>query len=185
VFLPGSTAADGYYGTANVSMWGPATGVNNGYTNASPTGGNFIANDADYGTAAVTQTINGLTIGHWYRLSFAWAAAQQSGFTGATTEAWAATLGSQTFNTTTYNLPSQGFSGWMNASYVYYATATSEVLSFLASGAPQVPPFALLANVTLVDAPEPGSLAVLASAMVGLVALARRRRPLKMAGLSA
>ena len=174
VFLPGSTTAAGSAGS--LSLWSPVTGAANGFTNASPTGGNFVAADGDYQTFAITQTINGLAVGRTYAVSFAWAAAQQSGFTGATTEAWQVSLGGSSNTTTTYNNPSQGFSGWMNQTYNYVATSTSEVLSFLAIGSPAVPPFALLANVSVTQVPEPASVAVVLTGLAGLLMVARRRR---------
>jgi hypothetical protein len=174
VFLPTSTTATGFYGA--FSLWSSTSaGSPNTFNNAGPTGGNFAAADSDYGTQPITQTINNLTPGHTYQLSFAWAGAQQSGFTGATTDSFAVSLGGQTFNTATINLPNEGFSGWMNQTFNYTATSTSEVLSFLAAGAPAVPPFALLANVQLVDAPEPGTLMILLSPIVALAGIARRR----------
>ena len=63
----------------------------------------------------------------------------------------------------------------------FVATTTgSETLSFLAVGTPpnNVPAFALLANVSLVAAPEPTGLAVLGVGILGMVGLARRRRRL-------
>jgi hypothetical protein len=176
VFLPTSTTATGFY-SGGLSLYSSTTsGSPNTFNNASPTGGNFIAADSDYGTQPITQTINNLIMGHTYKLSFAWAGAQQTGFTGDTTDAFAVSLGTQTFNTATINVPSAGFSGWMNQSFNYTATGTQEVLSFLASGAPQVPPFALLANVQLVDVPEPGTVMILVSPIMALAAIARRRR---------
>jgi hypothetical protein len=181
VFLPTSTAATGYYGS--LSLWSStSTGSPNTFNNASPTGGNFVAADSDYGTQPITQTISGLKVGDHYSLSFAWAGAQQSGFTGATTDSWGVSLGSQTFNTATINLPSEGFSGWMNQTFHFTATSTSEVLSFLASGSPAIPPFALLANVSLIDIPEPGSATIFALAFAGLAGIAQSRRRRVLAG---
>jgi hypothetical protein len=176
VFLPGSTVANGNAGT--LSLWSPANGAANGFTNASPTGGNFVAADGDYpgNTLPITQSISGLTVGKTYALSFAWAAAQQSGFTGATTEQWQVSLGGVQQNTQTVNLPSQGFSGWMNQTFYYVATATTETLSFLANGSPAIPPFALLANVSLTAAPEPASSALLLTGVAALAGAGRFKR---------
>jgi hypothetical protein len=172
VFLPTSTSATGEYGA--LSLWSPVTGSNNGFTNASPTGGNFVAADGDYQTEAVTQQINGLTVGRQYTLSFAWAAAQQSGFTGNVNESWNVSLGSASQSTATYALPSEGFSGWMNQTMTFVATNTSEELSFLAVSDTPVPPFLLLANVSLV--PEPAGILPLLAGVAGLGAVAWRRR---------
>jgi hypothetical protein len=89
-------------------------GSNNGGVSvitAAPAGGNFIAMDGAFQTSAVKQTITGLTVGQVYALKFYWAAAQQQGFSGATTESVTVTLGTQAFTTSTYNLASQSFSG--------------------------------------------------------------------------
>ncbi|MDR3533638.1 MAG: PEP-CTERM sorting domain-containing protein, partial [Rhodopila sp.] len=54
----------------------------------------------------------------------------------------------------------------------------SELLSFLATGTPSgQPPFALLANVSVTNVPEPAAWTVMVSGLVGLIGIARRRRP--------
>ena len=186
IFLPGSSAANGDFGTANVTFWGAAgTEVSNGYTVPVPGGGNFMALDADYpstdskgnlATAAASQTINGLTAGKTYNVSFAWAGAQQEGYTGATTENLTVSLGSSSQTTKTVNLASEGFSGWMNQTFSFVATSSSEVLSFLAGGSPAIPPFVLVANVSLTPAPEPASVVVLMTGFTVLAGIASRRR---------
>ncbi len=177
VFLPTSTSATGNYGS--LSLWSPASATPsaNGFTNASPTGGNFIAADSAFGTAAITQTISGLVVGATYAVSFAWAGAQQYSFDGATTDKWSVTFGATTQSTSVINVANHGFSGWMNETFNYVATSTSQVLSFLAAGTPSgVPPFALLANVSVTQVPEPPTAPIMLAAMLGLVGLAWRRR---------
>jgi hypothetical protein len=181
VFLPTSTVAVGVSG--NLSLWSPVSSPSsaNGFTNASPTGGNFAGADGAYGQADISQTINNLKIGHSYAVSFAWGGAQQSGYTAAngTTENWQVTFGSVTQTTKTITIANEGFSGWLNQTFDFVATATSETLSFFATGTPTgVPPFALLANVSVIDAPEPASLAMMLSGLTGLIGFARRRRGL-------
>lgn len=177
VFLPGSPSGVGTFNGGNVSF-----NMVNGFTGASPTGGNFLALDSDTGssnpggTAPVTQTIHGLTAGTKYTLSFAWAGAQQTGFTGATTDNLTVSLGSSTQTTQTINVASQGFSGWLNQTFSFVATSSSEVLSFLAGGSPAVPPFVLLANVSLTAAPEPAGAAVLLTGLAALAGLTAKRR---------
>lgn len=137
-------------------------------TKAAPVG-NFIGLDGAYEVGAVTQTISGLIVGVTYTLDFYWAASQQTGYTGATTEFITASLGSTTHNTATVSNPQQGFTGWTYQSFNYTATATSEVLSFLATGTPSgVPPFALISDVS-VTAPEPGTLTLMLGGL-GLLA---------------
>jgi hypothetical protein len=159
-FIFGSGTADttgvtGQYG--NLQLWGPNNGSANGLPAASPAGGNFIGADgaASY-RGAITQTISGLTVGSTYALSFYWAGAQQSGFTGPTTDSWQVSLGSQTFSTLVESNVSHGFTGWQQQTFTYTATSTSEVLSFLAIGTPNgMPPFSLLDGPSMVAVPEP------------------------------
>ena len=144
-----------YNGYGTTYMWGPNNGSANGLPSTNPAGGNFIAMDGAYEVGAVSQTITGLTVGKVYALKFYWAAAQQQSFTGATTENITATLGSQSFTTTTYDLTSEGFSGWMQQTFDFTATSTSETLSFLAAGTPSgEPPFTLLGGVDLELVPD-------------------------------
>lgn len=143
---------------------------------ASPAGGGFLADDGAYEQAAVTQPITGLTVGQTYVLTFYWAGAQQTGYSGNTTDNWTATLGSQSDTTGTISLLSNAFSGWQSASFAYTPTATNETLSFLAAGTPNgEPPFALLSGVSLYATPEPSSVVAMLIGMLGLVSLVRFR----------
>ena len=180
---PGAFNGAGTYG--NTYMWGTNNGGTTAIT-AVPGGGNFIAADGDTTyRGAITQSISGLQIGKTYALSFYWAAAQQQGFDGATTENWQVSLGTTSLvnpaqTTTTYNLPNHGFSGWMQQTFNYTAIATTETLSFLAQGTPNgQPPFLLLGGVTLDLVPEFSNWMVFAgfgAACAGLEFF-RRRRP--------
>ena len=117
-----------------------------------------------------------MTTGKSYTVSFYFAGAQQYGFTGATTEQWLVSLGSQQLATAVLSDTSHGFTGWQYTSLTFTATATSEVLSFLAVGTPSgVPPFTLLDGVSMVAAPEPGSAAMLVTGVLAIAFFARRR----------
>ena len=143
----------------------------------SPTGGNFVGADGAYIVGSIAQTVTGLTVGQGYRLTFSWAAGQQFGFDGATTESWGVTFGSQSYNTVTVATPAHGFTPWRQDSLVFTASATSQVLSFLATGTPSgVPPFSLLDGVSLYAAPEPATWALMLVGLIGIGLLARRRR---------
>src|SRR6476646_9512647 len=64
------------------------------YAGASSNGGNFIALDGDTGyNGYLYQTINGLTVGQTYKLTFSWAGTQLSNRGGDTTERIAYNLG--------------------------------------------------------------------------------------------
>ena len=187
-----------YYSTynSNIFLWGPGTPtqydnfppygdqypVNNGFT-GSPNGGYFFGSDGAYATAPLQQTIDGLTVGAQYTLSFEWAASQFAPAAGPTDQSWSVSFGSDSVQTPTYSLPSQGFSGWMTFTQTFTATSASQVLSFMAKGTPDnLPPFPLLDGVSLTldtaAVPEPSSVLMLGLGSLGLVGvgLARRAR---------
>ncbi|MBV8646344.1 hypothetical protein [Paludibacterium sp.] len=180
LFGSGTQATSGVTGQyGSLSLWGPGNGSQNGLT-SSPAGGYFIAQDGAFQQAAMQQTINGLVAGQNYAVSFYWAGAQQSGFTGATTEQWEVSLGGQNLYTSVVSDPSEGFSGWQYTTLTFTATSSSELLSFLSIGTPSgVPPFALLDGVSMTQvasAPEPASAAVMLTGLAGLMALVWYRR---------
>ena len=116
--------------------------------------------------------------GHSYTVSFYQASGQQQGFTGATTEYWQVSLGSQTLNSPTMNTPSAGDTLWQLQSLTFVASAATEALTFLAVGAPALPPIAFLDGVSMTAAsavPEPASLSLFGIAVVGLGVAWRRR----------
>ncbi len=169
------------YGTETY-IWGTGNGGLNTIT-PPPGGGNYIAMD---GTSPVNtplyQMVSGLTAGQLYGVNFNWAAGQFAGFSGATTEQWQVSLGSQTLSTPTVNNPSHGFSGWMSQTLYFTATASSETLSFLSVGGPDtLPPCALLANVSMQSVPEPSAVVLLAIGLLGIGAVSRRVRTAKRA----
>lgn len=181
VYSSGSADTTGANGVSgNVKLWGPNDGSNNGLPATSPDGGNYIAADGAYQTAPISQTINGLTNGAQYTVSFWFAGAQQSGFTGVTTEQWLVSLGGQQLSTQVLTDPSHGFTGWQLASLTFTATGSSEVLSFLAAGTPSgEPPFSLLDGVSMsqvVATPEPGSIAMLLTGLIAIGVIVRRRQ---------
>jgi hypothetical protein len=169
----GTATALGQYGTLSLAS---GSSIGN-----APGGGNFLANDGDYNSGTVSQTISGLTVGAPATLTFWWGAGVQNGFSLPNTENWTASLcptsgcvGTDTQSTTPYTLTGVYFSGWMQATMSFIPTSTSEVLSFLAVGTGS-PPFLLLSDVS-VTTPEPGTLAVMLTGLVGLGMVARRRR---------
>lgn len=150
----------------------------------SPDGGNFIAIDGDATVAGeISQMINGLTAGTQYTLSFYFAGAQYVTRTGATTEAWQVDFGDARQMTEVLSNESESFTGWFKSEMQFTATSGSQLLTFLAVGAPVgLPPVSLLDGVSLTETnrvsqvPEPGSMALLGAAL-GALGLTRRRKP--------
>jgi len=146
---------------------------------ASPTGGKFVALDGDTtANGALTQMINGLTIGHTYTLSFDWAAGQYADRSGDTTEKLVVDFGGDSFTTATLHTPSHGFLGWYSVTHSFTATSTSQLLSFLSIGTQNgMPPVALLDSVSLQGSvPEPASWAMFIGGFGLIGAAARKRR---------
>ena len=179
IFGPGTAdngGVNGQYG--NLQLWGPGNGSTNGFTAASPTGGNFVGADGAYLVAPIQQTIKGLVVGAVYNVGFDWAGAQQSGYTGETTEQWKVSFGNQQIDTAVLTNESHGFTGWRQESFSFTATSVSQVLSFLAVGTPNgEPPFSLLDGVTVSGAvPEPATWAMMILGMGAVGATSRLRR---------
>jgi hypothetical protein len=121
-------------------------------------------------------------VGEPTTIEFEWAAAQQAGFTGPNTEKLEVSLGSQTMTTAVIMNNSMGFQPWRKAEFTFTPSATSEVLSFLAIGTPEVgvgsagPPFVLLDGAIHLQAvPEPGSWLLLGISFAAIAGLAYRR----------
>jgi len=170
-FVLNSNIAD----TDKSAIW--LKGTNNGYT-ASSAGANVFASDGAYYPGTLSQTINGLSIGHTYTLTFDYALAQQVGFNGANSnDFWQVSLGGTTKDTTALSIASGGFSGWETATMTFKATSVNEALSFLAKAtSPSSPPFLLLDGVSLTAAvPEPSTWGMMLIGIGFIGFLARRR----------
>ena len=185
IWYPSASAAttqDAY------SEWGLGSTQNTGneklYTTlTAPPGGTstFVGLDGDQSSgvqSSIAQTLNDLTIGQGYLVTFNWGGSQLQSRTGNTSEYLAVSLGSQTLDTQTLWNQSGGFTGWKTGSLYFTANAPSETLSFLSVGDPTgYPPVAVLTNVSMVQAPEPGALALLGGGLLALgFALIQRRR---------
>lgn len=155
-----------------------------------PAGGyfNFLAMDGNFpgNTGPVTQTLTGLTVGTVYAVSFTYAFAQQFSFNGTTNQNLIVGFGnnSQRVLASNYALSNHGFSGWQQATLYFSAASASQALSFLAFGVETLPPFALLANVSIVAAPEPATLALIGTGLLATIAAARTRRARRQKALA-
>ncbi len=177
---PGS-ADNGSY----LSVYGP-------FPKTSPDGGNFVEADGDPKYSGVIyQTVTGLTVGQVYAVSFYQAAGQQQGFKGATTEQWLVGLGATLSDSEKYavgsakfSLPQGGVGPWQAQTINFTASASSEVLSFLASGTPTTgaPPISFLDGVSMAPVPEPSAFVLTGIGLVGFGLVGwRRRRKLSLA----
>lgn len=156
----------------DLSVYGP-------FPSTSPSGGNFVEADGDpQYSSAITQTIDNLTPGQPYTLTFQQAAGQQAGFTGPTTERWKVSFGSDSKLSTLFSLPQGGVGAWQTETMVFVATLASQVLSFLAVGTPNgAPPISFLDGVSLTAVPEPASMALLGAGLLGVGFIRMRRQP--------
>lgn len=143
---------------------------------SSPDGGNFVAIDGDpMYVGSLSQTIS-VVMGQSYQVSFDQAAEQFEFYSGATTERWQVSLGSQSQDSTVMDNASEGFVAWMGQSLTFTATTTgSEVLSFFAVGTPGgEPPVVLLDGISVTAAPEPATFGLIGFGLVGVLAVRRR-----------
>ena len=177
-------------GVNTLQLWTTQNGGPN-VIPSSPDGGKFVVADGDWGLVPITQTINGLTPGAKYNLTFDYAAALMrfpccspeygNNVNVTPSGSWKVSLGNQQFEPTSLSgVVARGFSGWSQASFTYTATASSEVLSFLADGTPLgVPSAVLLDGVSLAPVPEPEEWAMMLVG-AGLVSWQVRRKQAKV-----
>jgi hypothetical protein len=182
-YIPqGQTADQDWSGL--IGSAGPAYGVDNGLVGP-PSGNAQLVIDGTLGFAPdggygyVEQTISGLVSGQTYALSFWQAGSQEYTESGDQTESFQVSLGDQTWNSPTMNVPSQGFAPWAEISTTFTWDGVGDVLKFTSIGSGE-PSFALLADVSLTGAagavPEPSTWAMVLAGFAGLGFLARARR---------
>jgi hypothetical protein len=148
----------------------------------------FLALDGVYHTAAIDISI-ATVAGQSYTVSFDWGGVQQAGFLGTTTDSLTVGLSGGVASQTTspVTVPEQGFSGWLQVTDTFVANITgTSILSFLANGSPtgpnQEPAFSVLDNITVSQptvrsspVPEPGSLFLLSTGLIGVGSVLRLR----------
>jgi len=120
----------------------------------------FLAVDGDQRfNNKILQTVNGLTPGNTYSLSFYQAGGQYAPYPDqATSDWWTVTFGnSGPISSSTINVASgAAVSAWQQQTMTFTASSASQTLSFLAQGLPDGgPPFALLSGVSLTDITPP------------------------------
>jgi len=147
--------------------------------------GAFLALDSVYQKSEIDIALT-TVVGQVYSVSFDWAGTQQTLGVGATTDSLSVGFtGNPNQSTSSINVANQGFTGWFQVTDTFTATSTNSVLSFLASGTPvqnQQPAFTLLDNISVSSStpppptiPEPNSLLLLSTGLVGIGGFIRSR----------
>ena len=184
---PTITASTTYCGSGGDSFTTSPGTVPGGYN------GNIFINDAGSPySLTISQTITNLISGQAYALSFYYAGAQQTSFSGGSTDYWAVTTGSVVTDTPNITIGygtaggNQGIGPtdpWAQDTIDFIAIGSTEILSFLATGTGAgEPPFMMLADVAIFHVPEPASFIVYGAGLMGLAGLRRYRRPRRAAG---
>jgi hypothetical protein len=156
------------------------------YPGPSPDGGNYFLGDGDSNfSAALSQTVTGLLVNHFYQVSFYQAAGEENCLaddgtgcpppSGHITGQWNVTFGGTTLSSTTMTTPVDTskpgtiLTGWNRQTLTFQANSASQVLSFLAVGTPNgAPPLVFLDGITIAEAPEPSTWALFALGLVML-----------------
>jgi hypothetical protein len=149
--------------------------------------GNIFINDSGSPySLTISQTITNLVNGHNYALTFYYTGAQQTTFSGGSTDYWAVTTGSTVTPTPNITIGfgtaggNQGIgptNAWAQETINFTAVGTTEALSFLAAGTGSgEPPFMMLADVQIFQVPEPASVMMYGAGLMGVAGLRRYRR---------
>jgi hypothetical protein len=169
----------------------PTYGLLGPFPTTSPDGGKYVLSDSNYLNQPLSQTLNGLTPGNFYQLSFYQALAQlDENLTtqGVVTGYWQVSFGSSTQNSQfqkadgTTVLDGNGFiiqsatvSPWNLQTMTFQATSATEILSFLSVGT-GLPPMLGLDGVSVIAVPEPAPIWFFGGGLMAIFAVVRRMR---------
>jgi len=197
---PGAGPTCGTVATCATSQYGSGASSGTGMwaipTNTTTLGANgaFLALDSDFNTQTmgtnngepVTETLTGLISGDFYNVTFNTADTQQNTYNGPSEDQVQVCLGATCATTALVTDASDSDTPWVAQSYTFQASATSEALTFLGMGgtnppsSSNVPAFALVDDVTVTNTappqvPEPNSLLMLSTGLLGLGGYMRMR----------
>jgi hypothetical protein len=155
----------------------------------------YIASDGDpLYSGTISQTLSGLTPGAEYDVNFSQAAGQfncyfgtlaspsatciDGGYSGVTTDRWQVSFGNSTLKSELMTLASQGsVTAWTPQTLKFTASASTQVLSFLAVGTPAgMPPTALLSGVSVEAHTVPEPLTIIGTIVGGTVAFRLKKQ---------
>ena len=145
-----------------------------------PGGTNYVSLDGGFNYTSMSQVIQGLTVGDTYTLDFDYSYGQQVGQNGGRNDGFIVKFGGVNVDTDgPHYYGSHVFSGWFHTTVDIVATGSTETLTFVATGSPNVPPMTQFANITLqapASVPEPSTLGLGCTALVfaGIYSLRRR-----------
>lgn len=164
------TTPDLFWSGTSFSNGGSATTA---FTDSSD-GGTFV-NALAYSGAGegFEQTINGLTVGQSYELTFEQSNSRRY---DAVQVWWQVTFGGETLTSDPMTTPDAGVAyPWENQSMLFTATSMSQILSFTARSSTTQDTSTVIDGISLKAIPESSS-ALLAGLTAGLLLLPRRRR---------
>jgi hypothetical protein len=182
-YIPQGQTPDQNWCCSLLGSAGPGYGIDNGLVGPPSGDAQMVIDGTDGfgptgGFGYIEQTIGGLVSGQTYTLSFWQAGGQEYTETGAQTEHFVATLGDQSFTSTSMDVPSQGFVPWNEFSTSFTWDGVGNTLQIMSVGS-GVPAFAMLADVSLTggpSTPEASTWVMIVAGFAGLGLMARARR---------
>lgn len=146
-----------------------------------PAQGSYSLDMSGNGPGTISQTLNGLTSGQSYKVSFDLAGNPDGG--QGTKQLTVAAVGSQNYFFTVTGSDSKTSMGWALESFVFTAAGPTALLSFASDVSSPYGP--ALDNVSISETPLPATWIMLLGGLLGFGGLAWRRRGMRAPALIA